>query len=66
MLRDEALKGKGHWLMNEARQDVTEKVIEWLDSLPLKSAYNSLRMLYGVGDGARVVELYEMHTSRLY
>ena len=29
-LQDVALEGKGHWLMIEAPEYVTEKVIEWL------------------------------------
>jgi len=32
-LQDIALEGKGHWLMVEAQEFVTEKVPQWLNSL---------------------------------
>jgi len=28
-----ALEGRGHWVMVEAKDEVTEKVIEWLEKL---------------------------------
>lgn len=27
------LAGKGHWLMVEAREEITSKVIEWVEAL---------------------------------
>lgn len=27
------LAGKGHWLMIEAREEITAKVIEWIEAL---------------------------------
>ncbi|KDQ64432.1 hypothetical protein JAAARDRAFT_52384 [Jaapia argillacea MUCL 33604] len=34
-LQDFALEGKGHWLMVEAKDVVTEQVLDWLDRLEL-------------------------------
>lgn len=32
-LQDIALEGRGHWIMVEAKDDVTEKVATWLEEL---------------------------------
>ncbi|KAK7060346.1 hypothetical protein VNI00_001111 [Paramarasmius palmivorus] len=32
-IQDVALEGRGHWLMVEAKDEITEKVISWLESL---------------------------------
>ena len=32
-LQDFALEGRGHWVMVEAKDDVTEKVLNWLEGL---------------------------------
>ena len=32
------LAGKGHWLMVEAREQVTSKVIEWVETLVLQES----------------------------
>ncbi|KAJ8503365.1 hypothetical protein ONZ45_g10924 [Pleurotus djamor] len=34
-LQDVAIEGKGHWLMVEAKETVTEQVLRWLESLQL-------------------------------
>lgn len=34
-LQDIAFEGVGHWIMVEARQNVTDKVLEWLEVLSL-------------------------------
>lgn len=31
--QDVAIEGKGHWLMVEAREEVTDRIIGWLDTL---------------------------------
>lgn len=32
-LQDVALEGRGHWLMIEAKDEITQKVINWLEEL---------------------------------
>jgi soluble epoxide hydrolase/lipid-phosphate phosphatase len=31
--QDIAIEGRGHWLMVEAKDEITEQVINWLDEL---------------------------------
>jgi soluble epoxide hydrolase/lipid-phosphate phosphatase len=35
-LQDLALEGKGHWVMVEAKNEVTSQVLSWLESLIAK------------------------------
>ncbi|KII94869.1 hypothetical protein PLICRDRAFT_98013 [Plicaturopsis crispa FD-325 SS-3] len=36
-IQDVALEGRGHWIMAEAKEDVTNKIAGWLDGLLLSS-----------------------------